>query len=276
MKKTGKAYLFMSRWKHRFSYNFNLLKTVYVNFAFLPFKQAIRLPIFVYGKVKVYRHSGKIVIEDRIRQGMIHLGVNTDAFSASKGSALINITGKLIFKGDASFSVDYVLNIYGECVIGKYGVFGNGVKICCWNKITIGKSCRLAFESQLFDTNFHYIRNVETGRVDKRDGTVVLGDYCWIGNRTTIVKGTQLPDFSMVSGNSVVNKNFVECNVKYPFLAGAPAKIISSMRVRIYDALEEEKINQFFYDNPEALYYSGEPGERDEEKGLEQSFNKIL
>jgi len=276
MKKTGKVYLFMSRWKHRFSYNFNLLKTVYVNFAFLPYKQAIRLPIFVYGKVKIYGHSGKIVIEDRIRQGMIHLGVNTDTFSASKGSALINITGLLIFKGDASFSVDYTLNIFGECVIGKYSVFGNSVKICCWNKITVGKSCRLAVESQLFDTNFHYMRNVETGQVSRRDGTVVLGDYCWVGNRTTIAKGAQLPDYSLVSGNSFVNKSFVDSNVKYPFLAGVPAKIISSMRVRIYDSLEEEKIDQFFKDHPDALYYSGEQGEQNEEKELEQSFNKTL
>ena len=275
MKRNNKIYLFLSRWKHRMNYNFNLLKTIYVNFTFLPFKQAIRFPVFVYGKVKIYAHSGKIVIEDRIRPGMIHLGMNTDKFTTSKKSALISIIGKLIFKGTSVFSVDYVLNIFGECTIGKYTTIGNNVKICCWNKISIGKSCRITSESQVFDTNFHYIRNIETGRVDRRDGEINIGDYCWIGNRVTLSKGTRLPNYSTVSSNSLVNKNFVESNIQYPLLAGLPAKIVSSMRVRIFDALEEEKIELFFKNNPDALYYMGEPGEKDEDKGLEHFFDKL-
>lgn len=256
-------------------YNFNPLKTIYVNFTFLPFKQAIRFPVFVYGKVKILNHSGKIIIEDQIRTGMIHWGINTDTFSASKGSALVNISGKLIFKGAALFSVDYVLNIFGECVLGKYACLANSVKVCCWNKISIGKGSRFAVESQIFDTNFHFMRNIETGRIDRRDGEVIIGDYCWIGNRTTISKGARLPDYSMVAGNSLVNKDFVSSNVKYPLLVGQPAKIVNSMRARIYDSLEEEKIEHFFKNNPEALYYMGEPGEKDEEKGLERLFKRL-
>ena len=275
METKGKMYLFLSRWKKRISYKFNVWKTIYVNFAFLPYRQAIRFPIFVYGKVKIYAHSGKIVIEDRIRPGMIHLGVNLDKFSVSRGSALINITGILIFKGTVIFSVDYTLNIFGECTIGKYSAFGNGVKICCWNRIYLGKCCRITLESQVFDTNFHYIRNIETGRVDRRDGVVIIGDFCWIGNRTTLAKGAQLPDFSMVSSNSLVNKNFISSNVKYPILAGSPTQIVGSMRVRIFDRLEEEKVDRFFQNNPDALYYIGEPGEKEEEEGLEWFFNSF-
>jgi len=273
MRKNRKLYQFLSQWKHRIGYNFNVYKTIYVNFTFLPFKQAIHFPIFVYGKVKIYAHSGKIVIEDQIRSGMINLGMNTDKFSASKGGALINISGKLIFKGSAVLSVDYVLNIFGECTIGKYSGLGNGIKICCWNKISIGKSCRIGFESQFLDTNFHYVRNIETGRVDRRDGVVEIGDYCWIGNRTTLSKGAQLPNYSIVAGNSLVNKDFVSSNVKYPLLAGLPAKLVSSGRVRIFNAWEEEKIDHFFKNNPDALYYMGELGEEDEDKEIERIFN---
>ena len=257
------------------AYGFNLFKTVYINFAFLPFKQAILFPIFIYGKVKIYAHSGEIVIEEPIKTGMIHLGRNTDKFSASKGSALINISGKLIFKGSVLFSVDYVLNIFGECTIGKHIGFGNGVKICCWNKVSIGNNCAIGFESQIFDTNFHYMRNIETGIVGRRDGTVVIGDYCWIGNRTSISKGTQLPDYSIVSGNSMVNKNFVSNEVKYPLLAGLPAKVVGSMQVRIFNRSEEDRINTFFYKNPEVLYFMGEAGEKNEEKDVEQFFNQL-
>jgi len=275
MEKNSKLYLFLSRWKHRFAYNFNIWKTIYVNFTFLPFKQAIRFPVFIYGKVKIYRHSGKIVIEDRIRPGMIHLGMNTDNFSASKGGALISLTGKLIFTGPISFSADYVFNIFGECTIGKYGGFGYGVRICCWNKIFIGKSCRIGVESQFFDTNFHYMRHIETGQIDRRDGTIIVGDYCWVGNRTTISKGAQLPDYSTVAGNSLVNKNFTSDGAKYLFLAGLPAKVVSSMRVRVFNSLEEEEIDRFFKNNPDALYYMGKQGETDDEADLERIFNRL-
>ena len=275
MRKNSKTYLFLSRWKHRINYNFNILKTIYVNFRYLPYKQAVHFPIFIYGKVKIYARSGTIVIEDRIRPGMIHLGMNTDKFSASKGSAVISIIGKLIFKGTALFSVDYTLNIFGECTVGKYTTFGNSVKICCWNKISIGKGSRITNESQVFDTNFHYVRNIETGRVERRDGEVVIGDYCWVGSRTTIAKGAQLPGFSIVAGNSLVNKDFISSNVKYPLLAGLPAKIVGSMRVRIFNPLEEEIIENYFKNNPEALYYPGEPGETDDEKELERFFDRL-
>ena len=275
MRTNNKIYLFLFRWKHRILYGFNIWKTMYVNFAFLPISQAFRFPIFVYGKVKIHGHSGKISIKDQIRPGMIHLGMNTDKFSASKGSALINITGRLIFKGTALFSVDYVLNIFGECTIGKYTGLGNSIKICCWNKISIGNSCRFGVESQVFDSNFHYIRNIETGRIDRRDGKVIMGDYCWIGNRTTIAKGAQLPDYSMVSSNSLVNKNFASSGVNYPLLAGLPAKIVGSMRVRIFDPFEEGKIDHFFKNNPDALYYMGKSGEIDEEKALERLFSNF-
>ena len=274
--KNSKVYLLMARWKHRFSYNFNLWKTIYVNFVFLPFKQAIYLPIFVYGRVKIYDHSGTIVIEDRIRTGMIHFGRNTDKFSASKGSALINITGKLIFKGTVLFSCDNTLHIVGECIIGKYSFFGNGVKIYCVNKISLGECCRVTLECQIFDTNFHYMRNVETGQIDRRDKMVIVGNYCWVGYRTTLARGTQLPDYSIVSSNSLVNKDFISSDVKYPLLAGIPAKIISSMRVRVFDRIEEEKINHFFINNPTALYYmSGQTGRKDEEKGHEYFFSRL-
>ena len=265
--------MFFSRWKYRLSMNLNILKTVYINFTFLPFRQAIRFPVFIYGKLKIHRHSGKIIIEDRIKMGMIHWGLNTDKFSASKGGAFIDITGKLIFKGAAFISSDYVLSIYGECTIGKFTTLGYNAKICCWNNISIGKSCRITFETQIFDTNFHYIRNIETGRVDRRDGTVVIGNYCWIGNRTTITKGALIPDYTMIASLSLVNKDFISSNVKYPFIAGAPAKIIGSGRVRIFSPFEEEKIDDFFKNNPDALYYKAETGEKDEEEEVENYFS---
>ena len=53
----------------------NFLKILIVNFRFLPFKQAIHLPIDVYGKLRILSYKGDIRIEtNALRPGMIKLG----------------------------------------------------------------------------------------------------------------------------------------------------------------------------------------------------------
>ena len=45
----------------------NIIKIIYVNFHFLPFKQAIKFPIDVYGKLRIVGNSGKLCINGTIR-----------------------------------------------------------------------------------------------------------------------------------------------------------------------------------------------------------------
>lgn len=51
----------------------SIFKTVWFNFYYLPFKQAIHLPIVLY-KPKIIAAKGKIVINGPIRPFMIQLG----------------------------------------------------------------------------------------------------------------------------------------------------------------------------------------------------------
>ena len=52
----------------------NLYKTLYLNFKMLPFSQAIKLPIWIYGKMIFRSLEGKIIIDsDRITSGMIRV-----------------------------------------------------------------------------------------------------------------------------------------------------------------------------------------------------------
>ena len=47
--------------------------TLYFNFHYLPFKQAIKLPILLY-KPKLLKCKGRIRIEGEVKIGMIQLG----------------------------------------------------------------------------------------------------------------------------------------------------------------------------------------------------------
>jgi acetyltransferase-like isoleucine patch superfamily enzyme len=253
----------------------NWIKTFYLNFKTQKIKDAIKLPILVYGRLKILSLCGIIKIENDIRHGMIRLGLNTDCFSASKGSALLNVSGTLIFKGRFIASVDYTIDALGVLSFGNFCALGNGVKVRCFNKITIGKSLRCGVESQIFDTNFHFTRNIETGEIYYPHGEIIIGDFCWIGNRSTIMKGTHLPDYSVIGGNSLLNKNYTQNNTVCPMIAGMPAKIIKTGIARVFSAKEESKLYDIFKNNPDVDFYQGETGITDETEAINIDFNNF-
>lgn len=120
---------------------------------------------------------------------------------------------------------------------------GSGCKIMCFNSISIGFHCDLTWETQLIDTSFHYIKRSGEDIPQELTAPIVLGDYCWIGNRSTISKGTVLPSYSIVASNSIVNKDFSSCGERC-FYAGMPAKCKTTDIVREYDTQKEVDLDR--------------------------------
>ncbi|MBP3357024.1 MAG: hypothetical protein J6K95_07695 [Rikenellaceae bacterium] len=243
----------------------NWNKTLYLNFKTQRFADAVKLPILVYGKLKIPNLSGKIVIEGPVYHGKIKLGFNSEYFSASRGSAILMVSGQLIFHGRFRSSVDCMIDAAGVLEFDDLCFVGNAVKVSCKNHISLGRASRLGVESQVFDSNFHYVRDVETGVVRKKSAPIVIGRFCWIGNRATLMKGTRLPDYSIVAGNSMCNKDYTVDAPAYPCFAGSPAKAVGKGGgLRIFDIEEEARIDAFFAANPQAATCTSYTGVIDE------------
>lgn len=74
-----------------------------------------------------------------------------------------------------------------------------------------------------------------TGEKHPMTKPIHLGQYCWIGNRSTLMPGTVLPDRIIVASNSLLNKNYVVRGVQpYSILGGMPAAVIKEGVERIY------------------------------------------
>lgn len=54
-------------------------------------------------------------------------------------------------------------------------------------------------------------------------GKIIIGNNCFIGARTVIMRGVSLPDNTIVGAGSVVTKSLTE---QYKIIAGNPAKVI--------------------------------------------------
>lgn len=211
-----------------FQSHFNLYKTLLLNFKVFEFKTAIKLPVFCYGKVIVVNaNKGCIKFICPIKRGLLRVG-----------------GGKTYMTGYENFGPSY-LNIRGVLIVGKFNVLLNGVQLAIADnaKVMIGSSCTIntrvriysenyieigdsvffGWESQIIDTDFHYL--VKNGLISKKEGSVVIGNNCWIGNRVTIQKGTFLPPYSTVASNSMVNKDY-SSNPEGCVYGGIPAKKI--------------------------------------------------
>lgn len=253
----------------------NWFKTIYLNFKTQRFSTAVKLPILVYGKLKIVNLSGSIVLEGPIKLGRFRIGYNSDLFSASKGGALLNLNGTILSHGYFWASVDVLLQVVGLLELEDGTFFGNGAKLRCINYIYFGVGSRMASECQAFDTNFHYMRNIRTGETYRRDGKIIVGNYCWIGNRTTLSKGTIIPDYAIVASNSLCNKDYSKEDIQAPFIGGIPAKILGQGVVRIFDIGEEAKIETYFANNPDKMTYKGKTGLEEERDKVRYAFENL-
>lgn len=220
----------------------NIWSTIYLNFKMFDFKTAVKLPIYVYGKTDFRDLSGKIIIDAPIKRGMIVFGKQSYVKNVV-GISTIFIHGNLIFKGKVNFYTGLYLFISKNATlkIGTRGTFiGTECKVICFNNIQIGNNVEITWECQIMDTNYHYFDDEYTLPLTK---PIVLNDNLWIGNRTTIMRGTVLPSNATIASNSLLNKDYTEYGENI-LLGGMPAKLLKKNIKRIFDEKIEAELDK--------------------------------
>lgn len=213
----------------------------YFNFKMLPFRQAIKFPFDFYGKVRFPCLKGKVIINAPIRRCMVEIG-RAEAEIFPKQECVISIKGVLVINDSMSNAigtgVTLEINQNAEMQIGGDIVIAPRTKVIVKKGLEIGNHVRISWEGQIFDSNFHYMRNIYTGEIKNINKAIVIGNYVWIGNRVTLNKGTRIPDHSIVASNSLCNKDYTKEGKEYITIAGNPAKPIAEGYERVFESLE--------------------------------------
>ena len=216
-------------------------QTLYVNFKYLPFSQAIKLPIFVR-KAKFKKLKGKIIIESPIHTGMIRIG-NIISGIHLDNKTIFEISGKLIFKGKAIISNGNALSIgkYGELIFGNNVYTNSNTKICALHHVEFGDNTQLAWDVIVADTDFHVIKNAITNKPIKAYAPIIIGKNNWICQRCLILKGTKTPDQIIISAGSVIQGRF-KCEEK-SIISGNPAAVTAEgCYYRDFDDKSEDNV----------------------------------
>lgn len=229
----------------------NPLLTIWLNFRSLPLKHAILFPIWVYGHPRIYSLSGNILIQNKIKSGMIKFNINHPGgpSSSTTQSELYNL-GKIVFcgKGYIGSGNKIFVNYNAELNIGDDFRITDHTNIGCMQYIKIGSRVSITHRCQIFDSNYHYIADFKHRAIKTRSEDVIIGNGGWICNSSTITAGSCLPDYTIVASNSLVNSNTNNIPSN-SLIGGIPAKLLSTGYRRIYNEKYNAHLNSFFKEN---------------------------
>jgi len=165
------------------------------------------------------RIKGRVILKglpliDIIEHASITIENNVTLNSRNKGY-LINLHSPVKLFADrpgAEITIGENTRIHGVC-------------IHAWMRISIGRGCLIAANTQIFDANGH---DLSFPHVEDRIHTtgsakpIIIEDNVWIGANCIILPGASIGSGSVITAGSVVIKSIPPCVIA----GGNPAKVI--------------------------------------------------
>jgi len=263
-------------YKLRLLIRLNINKTVYVNFKTQPFRNAIKFPIFIYGGLKILSLKGEIIIKSPIKTGMLKIGYKyIDLFPVSLLPTQLNLSGKLIVNGKLIIGGGVYLGVERKDAVIEFGencTIGGGSLIKSTYQIICGDNVQITGECVIMDCEMHYVKNIETGTIKRNFDKIEIQKNCWINQRAIIAKNTIIPEFSIVTRNSYLNKDYRSYGTNL-LLSGSPAVPKNQKVQRIFNTNMEHELGVFFRENQNIKFITGQKGKIDDDYNNSLIFN---
>lgn len=217
--------IFSLRLREILSLIISLPITVYVNFRCLPFKTAIKLPIFVGHKTRIGKLSRIITFGCKPTTFMVRIGWGgTESREEGRKNYLfLNKNASLKFNGKCTISsgVSLVLDL-GHLEIGDDFFCNKNCSFSCNDRITIGDNVLFGWNIELLDSDNHKVIHKTEKNINDR-GEIKIGNHVWVAAFTHVLKNSAIPDGSIVAYRSLVTKQF---HGEKLLIGGSPARVI--------------------------------------------------
>ncbi|WP_395052136.1 acyltransferase [Flavobacterium sp.] len=164
------------------------------------------------------------------------IGIHTRIFEEAKICNHLNDRTKIVIGENTDIRGELMLFGHaGEIIIGDYCFVGENSKIWSAKKIVIGNRVLISHNVNIHDNNSHptdknlrhedfkHIKNLGLQKInDLNEKQVIIGDDCWIGFNSTILKGVTIGKSVIIGANTLVTKDVPD----FAVCVGNPMKII--------------------------------------------------
>ena len=100
-------------------------------------------------------------------------------------------------------------------IIGNNVHIGPNTAIDCHSTIKIGDNSMIAWNCTIMNRDGHDIIDLNSSTVLNPIDSVFIGEHCWICQNAIILKGSNIPDHSVVAARSTVTKKLEKTNCIY-------------------------------------------------------------
>ena len=210
-----------------------LIPSLFFNFYYLPFKQAIKLPIMI-NKPHLHRMGGKIKIEGPVKHNMIRLGFFGGHMYPNNGIHWTQEGGTIIFRGKCRIGNNSFI-VQGKDSTIEFGddfMASTSLKLISFKSIRFGNHVSLGWECIIMDTNFHPLYDMEKERFKKAFGPIVIGDYNWLGSQCKVMHSVTTPERCIFGlGSLLTHGGQYE---SYCVHGGSPIRVLSRNVMRMF------------------------------------------
>ena len=203
--------------------NGSIIKSLYYNFKYLAFREAIKLPIIISNNTKI-RGKGKIVLEKDVKK--IYIGAKTLQWCSEKDEytyIFLEKDSTLKLKDNVYIGLGTKIEVDKNaiCEIGKNTTFTGKSNIVCKKYISIQDNCLISWNTLFLDSDGHtIIKNNKNSKL----GRIIIKEKTWIGCNSTISKNTIIESNSIIGAQSLIKGKFEKKNV---MIVGNPGVIIN-------------------------------------------------
>ena len=193
-----------------FKYNRKDLRSLpyslYFNFHYLPFKQAIKLPILLYKPhFKELKGCVNICSQREIKYGMIRLGFPSVSIYPNTGIMIENHGGTILFKGTCFIGNNSAVSIgkNGTVVLGDRFGASTTLRLISYDRIVFGDKVRIGWDVLVMDTDFHKLTKL-SGGYSRGHAPIEIGSNNWFGNGCRIMKRAKTPNHCVISAGTMI------------------------------------------------------------------------
>lgn len=209
-------------------YLFSIIKTIYINFRYIEWSKACRLPIAITCTTKI-SFKGKVELPEKVSFAMVRVGFHHVPICNSNDitSLIVENDGLLSFKGGAHIGNGTKIYVArnAHLIIGDNFAVSASSAINCYKSITFGRDVQFSWECLVMDSDTHQIFD-KNGCVINNEHEISFDDKIWVGCRTLVLKGSHIPSNCVIGADSLVSGTHYLPN---SIIVGRPAKSVKTI-----------------------------------------------